>query len=441
MTDGSQPAQTRPAIKRRERDAILQSLTAGVVPRIGLQHIQVGRKLEVEAVLHDLNAVQDGSSAFRLVIGPFGSGKTFFCHLVKTLAFEHRFVVATADLTPERRLSGTGGVARGLYQELMRTVATKASPEGGALGAIIERWLSEQHLTEAASEEIIARLRPLHDLVGGFDFATVVAAYSAAYVAGNDDRRSAALRWLRGEYNTKTEAREALQIRGIIDDATWYDHIKLLAAFTRMAGYAGLLIAFDEAINLYKLRHPDARNRNYEQVLRILNDCLQGGASGLMVLIGGTPDSLRDRRRGLYSYDALRTRLADNGFATDAHRDLSGPVLELPSLTPEDLVILLRNIRRVHAGDRPETVVLPDEGITAFMNHAAKTLGDAFFRTPRDTVVQFVKLLALLEQHANMDWREPLQGAVQAAASATQVSVAQAGVDERPEDDLASFKL
>lgn len=441
MTDGSQPAPTRPAIKRRERDAILQSLTAGVVPRIGLQHIQVGRKLEVEAVLHDLVAVQDGSSAFRLVIGPFGSGKTFFCHLVKTLAFEHRFVVATADLTPERRLSGAGGVARGLYQELMRTVATKASPEGGALGAIIERWLSEQHLTEATSEEIIARLRPLHDLVGGFDFATVVATYATAYVAGNDDRRSAALRWLRGEYNTKTEAREALQIRGIIDDATWYDHIKLLAAFTRMAGYAGLLIAFDEAINLYKLRHPDARNRNYEQVLRILNDCLQGGASGLMVLIGGTPDFLRDRRRGLYSYDALRTRLADNGFATDSHRDLSGPVLELPSLTPEDLVILLRNIRRVHAGDRPETAVLPDEGITAFMNHAAKTLGDAFFRTPRDTVVQFVKLLALLEQHADMDWRAPLQGAVQAAASATQVSVAQAGVDERPEDDLASFKL
>lgn len=435
------PIPARPPVKRRERDAILQSLTAGVVPRIGVQHIQVGRKLEVEAVLRDLTAVQDGSAAFRLIVGAFGSGKTFFVHLTKTLAFERRFVVATADLTPERRLSGTGGSARSLYQELMRSVSTKTSPDGGALGSIVERWLSEQQLTTATSQEILARLKPLHDLVGGFDFATVVAAYATAHNAGNDDLRTAALRWLRAEYTTKTEARQALGVRDIISDASWYDHLKLLAAFARMAGYAGVLVAFDEAINLYKLRHPDARSRNYEQILRILNDCLQGGASGLMVLIGGTPDFLRDGRRGLYSYAALKTRLADNVFATAERRDLSGPVIELPALTIEDLVVLLRNIRRVHAADKPETSFMPDEAIQAFIDKVASTLGSTCFQTPRDTVVQFIKLLALLEQHPGMDWREPLLGAVQATATASASTLAQVAKDEAPDSDLANFTL
>lgn len=431
----------RPSIKRRERDSILKSLSAGVVPGIGLQHIQVGRKLEIEAVISDLASVKEGAAAFRLVVGPFGSGKTFFVHLTKTLAFEHRFVVATADLTPERRLSGGSGVALNLYQELMRSLASKTSPEGGALGAMVERWISDQNLTTATAQQITTALRPLHDLVGGFDFATVIGVYATATNSGDDERRTAALRWLRGEYTSKLEARHAVGVRDIISDATWYDHLKLMAAFSRMAGYAGLLVAFDEAINLYKLRHPDARNRNYEQILRILNDCLQGVASGLMVLVGGTPEFLRDQRRGLYSYGALRSRLADNTFASAQRRDLSGPVIDLPPLTIEDLVVLLRNIRRVHAGERPETSSLPDEAVTAFIDKVHSTLGADCFRTPRDSVVQFIRLLSLLEQHPGMDWREPLQGAIQGAADATKSTLAQVDQDEKPEDDLASFKL
>lgn len=435
------PVTIRPQVKRRERDAVLKSLSAGVVPGLGLQHIQVGRKLEIEAMLNDLASVKEGSASFRLVVGPFGSGKTFFVHLTKTLAFEHRFVVATADLTPERRLSGTNGVALNLYQELMRSLASKTSPEGGALGSIIERWITDNHLTTASAQQITTALRSLHDLVGGFDFATVIGVYVAATNAGDDERRTAALRWLRGEFTSKLEARNAVGVRDIITDATWYDHLKLMAAFVRLAGYAGLLVAFDEAINLYKLRHPDARNRNYEQILRILNDCLQGVAVGLMVIIGGTPEFLRDPRRGLYSYGALRSRLADNTFATAQRRDLSGPVIELPPLTIEDLVVLLRNIRRVHAGDRPETSVLPDEAVTAFIEKVHMTLGSDCFRTPRDSVVQFIRLLALLEQHPGMDWREPLQGAIQGAAASTKSTLAQVDHDEKPDDDLASFKL
>lgn len=438
-----QSAPTLPPLKRRERDAIVQSLGSGVVPRIGLQHIQVGRRQEVEAVLKDVQAIQQGASSFRFIIGSFGSGKTFFLHLAKMVALEQRLVVVHADLAPERRLSGSNGVARSLYQELLRNCATKARPEGGALASVIERWIVDADLGgEPTVEQVRAKLRPLEDMVAGYDFAAVLAHYIAGSTSGDEARKASALRWLRGEYTTKTEARQDLGVRSIVDDAGLYDQLKLLGAFVRLAGFAGLMVVFDEAINLYKLSHSESRNRNYETILRMFNDCLQGGSSGMFMLMGGTPEFLRDQRRGLYSYGALRSRLPENAFATDAERDLSGPVIELPNLSPEDLVVLLQNLRRIHAFDRPPTAVMPDEGIQAFMEHCANRLGDAFFRTPRDSVVSFIQLLNLLEQNPDMNWREPLGQAVASAADATRASVAREQAESSPGgDDLASFKL
>ena len=263
--------------------------------------------------------------------------------------------------------------------------------------------------------------------------------YIAAHTDGDEIRSANALRWLRGEYATKTEARNDLGVRSIIEDGTMYDHVKLLGAFVRLAGYAGLVVVVDEAINLYKITNPESRNRNYETILRIFNDCLQGGAHGLFVLMGGTPEFLRDQRRGLYSYGALRSRLASNSFATESHRDLQGPVIELPGLTPEDLVVLLQNVRRIHAFDREAASVLPDPGIQAFIEHCSKRLGDSFYRTPRDSVVSFIQLLNLLDQNPGLDWQEPLGKAVSQAAQATAATVqAETRVDD---DDLTTFKL
>lgn len=439
-----QPAPTLPSLKRRERDAIIQSLGSGVVPRIGLQHIQVGRRQEVAAILKDVQAVQQGASSFRFVIGAFGSGKTFFLHLAKMVALEQRFVVVHADLAPERRLSGSSGVARSLYQELLRNCATKAKPEGGALANVIERWIADAGLGDAPSAEAVrAKLRPLEDLVAGYDFATVLSHYISASGSNDEARKANAIRWLRGEYGTKTEARQDLGVRSIIEDATFYDHLKLLGAFVRLAGFTGLMVVFDEAINLYKLAQAESRSRNYETILRMFNDCLQGGSSGMFMLMGGTPEFLRDQRRGLYSYGALRSRLPENAFATDGHRDLSGPIIELPNLSPEDLVVLLQNLRRIHAFERSPTSIMPDEGIQSFMEHCGKRLGDAFYRTPRDSVVSFVQLLNLLEQNPGMDWRDPLGKAVIAAAEGTQMSMAKESMTpaDGEGDDLVSFKL
>lgn len=407
-------------IRPRDRDAILQSLAAGVVPRRGLQHIQVGRAAEVGALLQDIARVGDGGSAVRFVIGDYGAGKSFFLHLVRSAALEKGLVTMHADLSPDRRLFATGGQARGLYAELARNAATRSAPDGGALPSVVERFVTsaveEASKTGGDVPSIIRdRLNTLSEMVGGFDFAQVIGAYWRGHETGNEDLKSAAVRWLRGEYTTKPEARAALGVRTIVDDSNVYDMLKLLARFTSLAGYGGLLIVLDEMVNLYKLAHTQARTSNYEQLLRVVNDCLQGSTCHVGFVMGGTPEFLTDSRRGLYSYEALRSRLSENPFAVAGARDLTGPIVRLASLTAEELYVLLQRLRHVHAGGEPGRYAVPDEALHAFMQHCDQRVGAAYFRTPRSSIRSFIHLLSVLEQNQGADWREML-GAVELAS-------------------------
>ena len=406
-------AKVPPPIRARDRDTVINALRAGVVPRLGLQHIQVGRRREIEALLADVGRVADGGASMRFVVGEYGAGKTFFLFLVRQLALAKNLVVLQADLAPDRRLHATGGQARLLYAELARNLSTRTAPDGGALRNVLERFVA-QAIEDAKREgrgteaQIRARLVDLQEQVGGYDFATVVAAYASAHEAGDEIRQANALRWLRGEYTTRTEARQDLGVRSVIDDANIYDSLKLLARFVRLSGYAGLFVCLDELVNLYKLQSAQARNQNYEQVLRILNDVLQGTVEGLGFVLGGTPEFMLDTRRGLYSYEALQSRLAGNSFATDGLVDLSGPVVRLQNLTPEEMLVLLERLRTVFAAGDPARHIVPDEALGAFLEHCRARVGDAYFRTPRNTVKAFVDLLAVLEQNPGADWRERL---------------------------------
>jgi hypothetical protein len=402
-------------IRPKDRDAVIQSLRAGVVPRSGQHLIQVGRAKEIATMVGDIDRIADGGSAFRVIIGDYGAGKTFFLNLVRAVALEKKLVVATADLNPDRRLHATGGQARSLYAELMRNLGTRTKPEGGALAGIVEKFIAtakSEAKTSGQATEVVLRqkLDQLTELVNGYDFADVIAAYCRGYEEGNEQLKSDAIRWLRGEFHTKTDARQALGVRAIVDDSEVYDQLKLMARFVRLAGFSGLLVGLDELVNLYKLANTQARNANYEQILRILNDSLQGTAVGLGFVLGGTPDFLLDTRRGLYSYSALQSRLAQNTFATDGLVDLSGPVVRLTSLTPEDFYVLLQKIRHVYAGGDENKYLLPDQGVMSFMEHCAGRIGDAYFRTPRTTITSFINMLAVLEQNAGTAWQTLLGG-------------------------------
>lgn len=429
------------SIRPKDRDAILLSLRSGVVPRVGQHLIQVGRTREIETLLSDVLRLGDGGSAFRLVIGEYGAGKSFFLSLVTSIAFEKKIVVASADLNPDRRLHGSAGQARSLYAELMRRLSTRAKPDGGALPGIIEKFIASSNSLARASEtpveEIIyKKLEHLTELVNGYDFAKVIYAYCRGVEDGNEQLKADAVRWLRGEYSTKTEARAALGVRGIVDDASVYDQLKLMAQFVQEAGYSGMIIALDEMVNLYKISNTQARNGNYEQVLRILNDTLQGASGGLGFILAGTPEFLMDTRRGLYSYPALQGRLAENTFAKEGLVDFTGPVVRLSSLSPEEFYLLLTKIRHVHAGGNPEKYLISDEGVKQFMVHCSKRIGDAYFRTPRTTIKSFADLLALLEQNPGSSW-ENIVGEVAIEVDTDSGLTAISDSD----DDFASFRL
>ncbi|WP_017463410.1 ATP-binding protein [Dyella ginsengisoli] len=429
------------AIRPKDRDAVIQSLRAGVVPRAGQHLIQVARGREIEALVADIDRVADGGSSFRFVIGEYGAGKTFFLNLIRAIAMERKLVVANADLNPDRRLHASGGQARSLYAELMRNLATRTKPDGGALPGVVEKFIatakSEAKAQNLPTEQVIrSRLEQLSELVNGYDFADVIAAYCRGVEEGNEKLKSDAVRWLRGEFATRTDARAALGVRTIVDDASIYDQLKLMARFVRLAGYAGLFVCLDEMVNLYKLANSQARSSNYEQILRMLNDSLQGTAVGLGFVLGGTPEFLMDPRRGIYSYSALQSRLAQNAFATNELVDFSGPVLRLSSLTAEDFYLLLGKIRHVYAAGDAARYLLPDPAIASFMEHCANRIGDSFFRTPRTTITSFINLLAILEQNPGTEWKN-LIGEVRVEAD----EGGRSDVAVDPEDELASFKL
>lgn len=430
-------------IRPRDRDAVIQSLRAGVVPRSGQHLIQVGRAREIETLVADIARIADGGSAFRVVIGEYGAGKTFFLNLVRAVALEKKLVVATADLNPDRRLHASGGQARSLYAELMRNLSTRTKPDGGALPGIVEKFIATTKTEAKASGQstealLRQKLDQLTELVNGYDFADVIAAYCCGYEEGNEKLKSDAIRWLRGEFATKTDARQALGVRSIVDDSEVYDQLKLMARFVRLAGFSGLLVGLDELVNLYKLANTQARNANYEQILRILNDSLQGTAVGLGFVLGGTPEFLLDTRRGLYSYPALQSRLAQNTFASDGLVDFSGPVVRLSSLTPEDFYVLLQKIRFVYAFGEVDKFLVPDQGIFSFMEHCSKRIGDTYFRTPRTTITAFINMLAVLEQNPGAAWQD-LLGGIEVAADTG--GVADQQVDADDSDEFASFKM
>lgn len=434
---------TEKRIRSKEKDAIIQSLKSGVTPKIGIQHIQVGRVNELKALISDIERIVDGGAAFRLIIGAYGSGKTFFMSVARAIALEKKLITVSADLSPDRRIHASSGQARNLYSELMRNLSTRNKPDGNALTSVVEKFITEVR-KEADSKGICvndvirSKLSQLTELVGGYDFAKVIELYWTGHEQDNDDLKANAIRWLRAEYATKTDAKNDLGVRTIITDASFYDSLKLMSLFVRQAGYEGLLVNLDEMVNLYKLSSTQARTANYEQILRILNDCLQGSAEYIGFILGGTPEFLLDPRKGLYSYEALQSRLAENSFAKQAGViDYSSPALHLASLTPEELYILLRNLRHVYAEGDPNKYLVPDESLKSFLHHCSQTIGDAYFRTPRNTIKAFLDMLSVIDQNPSISWDSLIKSVAIEEDKPTDVDLQIEDEDE----ELTSFQL
>lgn len=442
------------SITKREAKTILTSLSAGVVPRTGLRHVSVGRLPEVAALKSDLDHNREGGATVRFVIGKFGSGKSFLLQLMRTYALESKFVVADADFSPERRLFGSGDEAIATYRELMKNLSTQTRPDGNALPTIIERWISgiqtsvatESGLDHASPEfvsqvknRIFSTLNDMQELIHGFDFGSVLATYYQGYADNNEELKSSALRWLRGEYATKKEAYDALKIRTTINSDNFYDYLKVFAVFFKKIGYSGFTVCLDEAAYLYTITNSVSRKNNYEVILSIINDCLQGKASYIGFIFGGTPEFMEDQRRGLFSYEALRSRLAGNRFLGEGLHDFTGPVIKLSSLTAEEIFVLLQKIREIHLSQATTPVKMTDQDIHTYMEETLRRMGAREFTTPRELVREFVNLLNLLVQYPDKTWQEIVMGLP--APKEEQPQDLPPATDEDPLDRFSDFKV
>ncbi|MDM8301728.1 ATP-binding protein [Collinsella tanakaei] len=396
---------TAPRVPKRVAAVILNSLKGGVVPRIGLPYITVGREVEIRALLTDLDLIADGGASFRFLVGRYGAGKSFLLQTIRTHAMGENFVVADADLSPERRLQGGQGQGLATYRELIRNLSTKTRPEGGALGLVLDRWVAR--LQDEGDDGILERARAsvanLEELVHGFDFSRMLMRYLQASLEGDDEVKSCVMRWLRGEYRTKTEARTDLGCSTVITDDDWYDYIKLIAAFLTNAGYRGLLVLIDELVNLYKIPNAITRQYNYEKILTMYNDTLQGKAHHLGIIMGGTPTSIEDRRRGVFSYEALRSRLTQGRFAREDMRDMLAPIIRLHSLTYEELLVLIEKLGQIHAGYFGYENTIGDEDLVAFLKIEFSRVGADTHLTPREVIRDFIELLDIAYQNPDTD--------------------------------------
>ena len=435
-------------IPKRIAQTLINSLKGGVVPRMGLPYITVGRKAEIDALLHDVDIIADGGASFRFIVGKYGSGKSFLLQTIRNYVMAKNFVVVDADLSPERRLQGTRGQGLATYKELIRNMSTKTKPEGGALSLILDRWISnvqqdvmtssglrvtDPRLTPLVEKRISAVIYSLNEMVHGFDFARLLTLYYQAHLSGDDETKAKVLKWFRGEYATKTEARQELGVNIVISDDDWYEYLKLFAAFLKQAGYAGMLILIDELVNIYKSPNAITRQYNYEKILTMYNDTMQGKTRYLGIILCGTPQCMEDPRRGVYSYEALRSRLAEGHFSGD-HKDLLSPVIRLQPLTYEEMLVLIEKLADIHAGLYEYPQIVTQRDMVDFIEIEFGRIGADTHITPREVIRDFIEVLDIVYQNPDVNVRSLL-------GSDTFTYAQNAVNEESTEAQFAEFEL
>ncbi len=407
-------------IKPKEATSIINSLIGGVVPKIGVQHITVGRSEEIKAFVSALEDVKNGHSMVKFWIGDFGSGKSFMLHVLNTVALKQKFVVANADFTPDNRLYSNDGKGVSLYSAIMDNIAIQTKPEGGALPTLMEKWI-EQIVTKTAGENKVSMtdirneqylnliqtniMKTINELtdVGGFDFGMVVMKYYEGYIKDEEQLRRNALKWLKGEYRTKTEAKQDLGVREIINDLNYYDMLKNFCKLFVSMGYYGFVVNLDETINLYKISTSVMREKNYEKILTIYNDCFQGKVTNLFFNFAGTKEVLENERRGLFSYNALKSRLETNKFETTEIRDFAQPVIRLMPLDHNEIFVLLKKLKAIFDYNYKTEINIADIEIQQFMEELFNKPGASEFLTPREVIRDFLNILNIIRQNPTVD--------------------------------------
>ena len=404
-------------ISRATAATVLNSLKGGVVPRTGLEYITVGRKNEIQALLQDVSIIEQGGAAVRFIEGKYGSGKTFLMHALRNHVMEKNFVVTDVELSVDKRLVGNKGQGLATYKELITNLATHACPDNGALQLILDKWISalENEVVQfeglvpghevfdvRVSQKIYKITSSMEERVNGFDFGKVLASYYKGHRTGDVELQKKALRWLRGEYKTRTEAKTDLGVNLIISDENWYDFVKLFADFVVKAGYTGLYVCMDELATLYEIPSRVGREYNYNKLLSIYNDALQGKASHLGIIISVTKEAMEDSVRGVFSFGPLKSRLEDTDFAGKGAaglRDMASPVIKLSMLNPGEMYVLLEKLAGMHGTLYGYSPKLEHDDYIYFLKQQYNKAAEGEETTARDMIRNYITLLNLIQQN------------------------------------------
>jgi len=414
-------------VPKRTLIGMMNALSSGVVPRRGLEYIAVGRKKETETFVNDLEDTAAGGGAFRFISGRFGNGKSFMTQMIRNYAMENGFVVMDADLAINRRLTGSKSEGLNTYKELLRNIAYKARPDGGALESLLQNWISntQEKLGGSPSKEDIeksmrADVASISSYQNYQDFMRVIVCYTNDFLDGKDD--ITALRWLKGELDLKKESRKSLGTNVVIDDSNWYDMIKIWSGIVKSLGYKGLIVFIDEGVILYKLQNKVSRANNYERLLTMFNDIMQGKTQYMSIYVCGTPEFIEDPNRGLYSYEALRSRLVagryENGFD-----NYLGPIINLKPLTNEEVFVLLKTIKDLHEQRYEYKSQITDDMLETYLRTVMSNVVSTAMITPREITRDLISLLDTMHQNGDLNFMDLIEGRLVKA-------------DDNPDDEI-----
>ncbi len=403
-------------VPKRTLNTLMNAISSGVVPRRGLEYIAVGRKKETQTFVNDLDDTADGGGAFRFISGRFGNGKSFMTQMVRNYAMDKGFVVMDADLAINRRITGSKGEGVNTYRELVKNTAYRTRPEGGAVEPILQEW------AESLCDELGGRGAVTLDGVRHIvrqktadmasmqyyrDFATVLSQYVYSYLADQED--DPAIRWLKGEYDLKSNVRKDLGVSTLVDDSDWYEIIKLWTRLFVTLGYKGMVVFLDEAVVLYKLQNKVSRSNNYERLLTMFNDIMQGKSSYLSMYVCGTPEFIQDPNRGLYSYEALKSRLVSGRYET-GYDNYLGPVINLRPLSNEEIFVLLRTVKGLHEQRYGYTSDIDDRKLEIYLKTVLSGSVSSSMLTPREITRDLISLLDTLHQNPQATFEQLVQG-------------------------------
>jgi len=417
-------------VPKRTLITMMNALSSGVVPRRGLEYIAVGRKKETETFVNDLEDTAAGGGAFRFISGRFGNGKSFMTQMIRNYAMDQGFVVMDADLSVNRRFTGSKKEGLNTYKELIKNMAYKARPDGGAMEPIIQGWITsaQERLaesgTEASKEEIEKLMRKdvadIASLQHFQDFMKVIISYMGDFLDGKDD--ITATRWLKGELDLKAESRKNLGTNVLVDDNNWYDIIKMWSMVITKVGYKGLVVFIDEGVVLYKLQNKISRSNNYERLLTMFNDIMQGKTNNLSIYVCGTPEFIEDPNRGLYSYEALRSRLVSGRYENGFDNYL-GPIINLKPLTNEEIFVLIKTIRDLHEQKYEYKTDITDDMLETYLKTILASVVSTSMITPREITRDLISLLDTLHQNKDLKFLDLVEGR-------------SVNVDHNPDDDI-----